>query len=83
VECFLGFANFYKIFIKEYSNIVAPLTKIRGKDKFFWDDEAKKAIKKLKKLLISSPVLIYPYPVKPFFLEANAFEFALGFVLFQ
>jgi hypothetical protein len=34
VQCFLGFANFYRIFIKDYSKIAAPLTRLTGKDKF-------------------------------------------------
>jgi hypothetical protein len=30
VQCFLGFANFYRIFIKDYSKIVALLTRLIG-----------------------------------------------------
>jgi hypothetical protein len=30
----LGFANFYKIFIKDYFKIAVPLTCLTGKDKF-------------------------------------------------
>ena len=26
IQCFLGFADFYQIFIKNYSQVVAPLT---------------------------------------------------------
>jgi hypothetical protein len=39
VQCFLGFANFYRIFIKNYSKIAAPLTRFTGKDKFVWDEK--------------------------------------------
>jgi len=28
VQCFLGFANFYRRFIKDYSKVVTPLTKM-------------------------------------------------------
>jgi hypothetical protein len=34
VQCFLGFTNFYRIFIKDSSKIAAPLTRLTGKDKF-------------------------------------------------
>jgi hypothetical protein len=44
VQCFLGFANFYKIFIKDYSIIVAPLTRLIGKDKFVWNEKAFEAL---------------------------------------
>jgi hypothetical protein len=34
VQCFLGFANFYRIFIKDYFKIATLLTRLSGKDKF-------------------------------------------------
>ena len=33
VQCFLGFANFYRIFIKNYSQVAAPLTRLTSKDR--------------------------------------------------
>ena len=33
VQCFLGFANFYRIFIKNYSQVAALLTRLTCKDK--------------------------------------------------
>jgi hypothetical protein len=47
VQCFLGFANFYRIFIKDYSKIIAPLTCFTGKDKFVWNEKAKEAFEAL------------------------------------
>ena len=35
VQSFLGFANFYRKFIKEYSKIIEPLTRLTHKDKKF------------------------------------------------
>ena len=35
VQSFLGFANFYRQFIKDYSKVAAPLTKLTKKDKEF------------------------------------------------
>jgi hypothetical protein len=35
VQAFLGFANFYRQFIKDYSKIAAPLTELTKKDKEF------------------------------------------------
>src|SRR5215469_7820574 len=37
VQCFLGFANFYRRFIKGYSSIASPLTRLTSKDRpFSW-----------------------------------------------
>lgn len=47
VQCFLGFAKFYRIFIKEYSKIAVPLTRFIGKENFVWDDKAEEAFKRL------------------------------------
>ena len=35
VQSFLGFANFYRRFIKDYSRIARPLTELTHKDKEF------------------------------------------------
>ena len=43
VQCFLGFANFYWIFIKNYSKIAALLTRLTCKDKLDWNSDAEKA----------------------------------------
>jgi hypothetical protein len=39
VQCFLGFANFHRIFIKNYSQIAAPLTRLTCKDELEWGSE--------------------------------------------
>ena len=45
VQRFPGFANFYRRFIKNYSGIVAPLTKLAGKDiPFVWTAECQAAV---------------------------------------
>ena len=36
VQYFLSFVNFYRIFIKDYLKIAAPLTRLIGKEKFIW-----------------------------------------------
>jgi hypothetical protein len=83
VQCLLGFANFYRIFIKDYSKIAAPLTCLTRKDKFVWDEKAEEAFETLKKAFTSALILIHADSSKPFFLEADASDFALGSVLSQ
>lgn len=83
VQCFLGFANFYRIFIRNYSKIAAPLTRLTCKDKLEWNAEADQAFETLKKALTMAPILTHPDFQKPFFLETDASDFALGAVLSQ
>ena len=83
VHCFLGFANFFRIFIQNYSKIAAPLTKLTCKDKLEWSVEADQALEALKKAFTTTPILIYPDFQKPFYLESDASDFALGAVLSQ
>ena len=83
VQCFLGFANFYRIFIKNYLKIAAPLTRLTCKDKLDWNSDAEKAFQLLKTAFTTTSGLVYPDFSKPFFMETNAFDFALGAVLSQ
>jgi transposase InsO family protein len=84
VQCFLGFANFYRKFIKDYSKIVLPLTQLTQKDQvFIWSTNANSAFEGLKQAFTSAPILIHVDPAKRFVLEADASDFALGSVLSQ
>ena len=60
VQCFLGFANFYRIFIQNYSKIAAPLTKLTCKDKLEWSVEVDQAFEALKKAFTTASILIHP-----------------------
>jgi hypothetical protein len=49
VRGFLGFANFYRQFIKKFSKLVLPLNNLLQKDmKFKWNPECQKAFEILK-----------------------------------
>jgi len=39
VESFLGFANFYRQFIKNFSHTAKPLNKLKGKKEWKWGEE--------------------------------------------
>jgi len=83
VQCFLGFANFYRIFIQNYSQIAAALTRLTCKDKLDWGLEAENAFQNLKTAFTTAPILIHPDFSKPFYMETDASDFALGAVLSQ
>jgi hypothetical protein len=58
IRSFLGFGNFYRKFIKHYSDIASPLnTLLRKNQKFQWTEECQKAFNDLKLMFIEGPVL--------------------------
>jgi len=83
VQCFLGFANYYRIFIKNFSQVAAPLTRLTCKDKLEWNQEAESSFEELKKAFTSAPILHRVDFSKAFFMETDASDFALGAVLSQ
>lgn len=57
LQQFLGFANFYRRFICNYSQIAAPLTKLTSPVKTFnWTTDAQDTFDTLKNLFVSVPI---------------------------
>ncbi len=84
IQRFLGFANFYRRFIKGYSKIAALLITLTCKDKpFSWNPTAQAAFDTLKMAFTSAPILIHPDLTRPFIVETDASDFALGAILSQ
>ena len=84
-QAFLGFANFYRRFIKDYSRVARPiteLTKATTKD-WKWTPEAEQAFSELKNRFTSAPILAHFDPQRPVIVETDASDFALGAVLSQ
>ena len=67
---FLGFANFYRRFIRGFSRVPAPLSALTSSVvSFVWSPEAEEAFQTLKKLFVTAPVLIFPDPNRQFIVE--------------
>nr|GEY00569.1 reverse transcriptase domain-containing protein [Tanacetum cinerariifolium] len=82
VRSFLGHANFYQRFIKDFSKIDRPLTKLLEKDTpFQFNNEHQKAFELLKEKLTCAPVIVTPNRNLPFELMCDASDFAVGAVL--
>ena len=84
LQRFLGFANFYRRFIRDYSRVAAPLTQLTStKVPFGWSQAAQSAFLRLKRLFSSAPVLCHPDPAIQFMVEVDASNSGVGAVLSQ
>ncbi|KAG1136414.1 hypothetical protein G6F37_011734 [Rhizopus arrhizus] len=88
VRQFIGLAQHYRRFIKDFAGIAAPLTdltkgtgaKCRAIE---WNEECQKSFELIKKKMSSAPVLMNPDMSKAFRIECDASDFAVGAVLLQ
>jgi len=85
VQIFIGFANFYRRFIKDFSKICKPITETKkGNPKdFSWGKEQEAAFEELKHRLTTAPILAHFYPERETGEETDASDFALGCILSQ
>ena len=83
VESFLGFANFYRRFIQNFSHTVKLLNELKDKNEWTWIEEYQQAFEKLKEKIMSQLVLSLPKREGKFRVEMNASGHAIGGVLFQ
>lgn len=84
IQSFLGFGNFYRRFIKGYSEITAPLTRLTRKDiPFKWEMEQEKSFQELRKRFTTAPILTTFDPEKTITVETDASDYAVGACLSQ
>ena len=84
VQAFIGFGNFYRRFIRDFSKLTAPLNRLTKKDvPFVWDDTCEKAFIKLKEAFTTAPIL-RPFDwTKDVILETDASDYVSAGVLSQ
>ena len=84
VQAFLGLANFYQYFIKDFFKIACSLTVLTCKDTpWQWGEEQETAFQALKTAFTTAPILQIPSDTAPFCLETDSSDFATGAVLEQ
>ncbi|XP_029463848.1 uncharacterized protein LOC115094730 [Rhinatrema bivittatum] len=68
---FLGFTNYYRLFIQHYSMLTAQLTAMphKGANPSQWSPKAMTAFQELKKAFLQEPCLRQPDPRQPFVVE--------------
>ncbi|XP_075076654.1 uncharacterized protein LOC142163281 [Nicotiana tabacum] len=84
IRSFLGLAGYYRHFVKGFSSISSPLTRLTQKKVMFqWSDACRKIFEELKKRLTSAPVLTLPEVTEGFIVYCDASGVGLGCVLMQ
>ncbi|KAG7552337.1 Integrase catalytic core [Arabidopsis thaliana x Arabidopsis arenosa] len=84
IRSFLGHAGFYRRFIKDFSKLARPLTRLLcKKTEFTFDEECLTAFKLIKEALVTAPVVQAPNWDYPFEIMCDASDYAVGGVLGQ
>jgi transposase InsO family protein len=84
VQSFLGVTGYYRKFIRSYASIANPLNNLTHKDtEFHWTDEHTTSFETLKELFNRDVPLQMPDYSKPFIIDTDASDIAVGAVLGQ
>jgi len=82
VQKFLGLANYYRRFIKDFARIAVPLhVLVRKEQKWKWEKEQEKVFEKLKAEFTTEPVLAILDIDREMRVEADASDYVTGGVL--
>ena len=84
VRSFLGAAQYWRKLISNFSSIAAPLHALTGLNKVFqWGGKQQKSFDTLKEKISTTPVLALPDLQRPFVIQTDASDYAMGEMLKQ
>ena len=84
IKQFLGLVGYYRKFIPNFADVARPMTNLTKQDvPFEWTLQCQASFEMLKDSLITSPILKYPDPNKPYTLFTDASKHAWACVLTQ
>jgi hypothetical protein len=83
LRSFLGFVNYYQLFLLNLAKLTQPLTPLTGKRKWEWTYLQDQAMDQIKEAVASERVLRIARNDLPYLIEVDASDFALGAVLLQ
>ncbi|QRW24207.1 Retrotransposable element Tf2 protein [Rhizoctonia solani] len=84
VQAFLGFVNYLRRFIPNFSSVARPLHNLTRKENpWTWGTLEEAAFQELKSLVTQSLVLVHSNPELPYYLETDASGVAMGAILSQ
>ena len=84
IRSFVGHAEFYKRFIKDFSKISRPLCRLLEKDaNFDFYESCRFAFEEIKSILVIAPIMLTPDWNNDFEIMCDASDYAMGAVLGQ
>ncbi|KAI0995291.1 Transposon Ty3-I Gag-Pol polyprotein [Podosphaera aphanis] len=84
IQAFLGFANFYRRFIKGFSQVARPLTELTRKNiTWSWSSNCDQAFNALKSAFVRAPILRHFDPDRRCIVEVDSSDWAHGGILSQ
>ncbi|CAH1415271.1 unnamed protein product [Lactuca virosa] len=79
LRSFLGLINYYRRFVSRYSARASPLTDLLKKKVIWeWTDKCQREFDELKNAVTKEPVLKLPDYSKPFLVQTDGSDFAIG-----
>jgi hypothetical protein len=70
LRSFLGLCTYYRRFIHGFADIAKPLIRLTEEKRMFeWSPEPESALRSLKEVLCTAPVLGYPRPGEKFIVD--------------
>lgn len=84
IQQFLGLANYYRRFIKDFGTTAKPLQRLLEKNVAFeWTQQCQAAFDHLRKCLMTTPILAFPDHSRHFMLDTDASDTGIGAILSQ
>ena len=84
LRAYLGFINYFRRFVKNYSKRTANLRDLLRKDKEFkWESCHQNEFDDMKQCLLSKPILRYPDNSKKFYVTTDGSRTGIGYILTQ
>ena len=84
IQQFLGLANYYRRFIKDFGTTAKPLQRLLEKNiAFEWTQQCQGAFDHLRKCLMTTPILAFPDHSRHFMLDTDASDTGIGAILSQ
>jgi len=83
LQSFLGFANYYRRFIRDFASIALPLNRLTGDVPWEWTPDCQDAFTAIKNRIASDEVLAMANDTGQYRVECDASYYATGSVLSQ